>query len=492
MSQGSTPDRSGDDDPFSAIPMFAEIARAMSSQGPLNWDAARQFALLTAARGESEPNVDPAVRIQYNELARIAALHVADVTQAEVATPEINVVNRSQWATQTLDAYRHLFTEMATALGAQDSDNLGLGGDELEQLGADDPMMKMLAGFNKMMAPALMGMSVGSMVGSLARRAFGIYDLPIPREPQVLSVIAGSVDQFADDWSLQRDEMRLWVVTHELTGLTLFSAPHIRDRMSDLVRRHAAGFKPDPSAITDTIGNVGPDDNPMEALQRAFNDPEVLLGAVRSPEQRALAPELDAVVAVVVGYLDWVVDAVAAASSAAARCPSPRPPGVAGPRPRPRTCSSSGCSASASDSTRCAAARRSCRASSIARRGGAGAAAVARRCRAHRQRGRRPWASGSPASSTDRLARSGVPELSAGVRCVADPANAPGSGGDGEHPVVAARMSRFRRRGAGVECVAPVHGEGSGSTVTRSRDAPRAPGVTPIARRRSSWPRRQR
>ncbi|MEJ7562313.1 MAG: zinc-dependent metalloprotease [Ilumatobacteraceae bacterium] len=312
MSQGSTPDRSGDDDPFSAIPMFAEIARAMSSQGPLNWDAARQFALLTAARGESEPNVDPAVRIQYNELARIAALHVADVTQAEVATPEISVVNRSQWATQTLDAYRHLFTEMATALGAQDSDNLGLGGDELEQLGADDPMMKMLAGFNKMMAPALMGMSVGSMVGSLARRAFGIYDLPIPREPQVLSVIAGSVDQFADDWSLQRDEMRLWVVTHELTGLTLFSAPHIRDRMSDLVRRHAAGFKPDPSAITDTIGNVGPDDNPMEALQRAFNDPEVLLGAVRSPEQRALAPELDAVVVVVVGYLDWVVDAVAA------------------------------------------------------------------------------------------------------------------------------------------------------------------------------------
>jgi len=312
MSQGSTPDRSGDDDPFSAIPMFAEIARAMSSQGPLNWDAARQFALLTAARGESEPNVDPAVRIQYNELARIAALHVADVTQAEVATPEINVVNRSQWATQTLDAYRHLFTEMATALGAQGSDDLGLGSDELAQLGADDPMMKMLAGFNKMMAPALMGMSVGSMVGSLARRAFGIYDLPIPREPQVLSVIAGSVDQFADDWSLQRDEMRLWVVTHELTGLTLFSAPHIRDRMSDLVRRHAAGFKPDPSAITDTIGNVGPDDNPMEALQRAFNDPEVLLGAVRSPEQRALAPELDAVVAVVVGYLDWVVDAVAA------------------------------------------------------------------------------------------------------------------------------------------------------------------------------------
>ncbi len=32
--------------------MFAELARALAGQGPLNWDAARQFALLAAAGGE--------------------------------------------------------------------------------------------------------------------------------------------------------------------------------------------------------------------------------------------------------------------------------------------------------------------------------------------------------------------------------------------------------------------------------------------------------
>ncbi|CAN5523521.1 MAG: zinc-dependent metalloprotease [Acidimicrobiia bacterium] len=316
MAEGSTPDRGADDDnPFQGIPMFSEIAKAMAGQGPLNWDAARQFALMAAAGGESEPNVDPAVRLAYGDLSRIAAMHVADVTGSELDPPELNVVTRAQWATQTLDAYRHLFTEMATSLGRGQGDAMSLfeqDPDEPDGPGAEDPMFKMLAGFNKLMAPALMGMSVGSMVGSLARRAFGIYDLPIPRQPRTLSLVATTIDQFASDWSLERDEMRLWVVTHELTGHALFSAPHISERVAGLARRHAGAFRPDPSAITDTLGGVNADDNPIEALQRAFSDPEILLGAVRSPEQHALAPELDAAVAVVVGYLDWVVDAVSA------------------------------------------------------------------------------------------------------------------------------------------------------------------------------------
>ena len=42
----------------------------------------------------------------------------------------------------------------------------------------------------------------------------------------------------------------------------------------------------------------------MQALQQALGDPEVLLGAVTSPEQLALQPRLDAAVAAVVGYID--------------------------------------------------------------------------------------------------------------------------------------------------------------------------------------------
>ena len=289
--------------PFAGLPMFGDIARMMQGQGPLNWDAARQFAVLGATQGQPETNVDPAVRIAYADLARIAGMHVNDVTGAGLAFPEPRVVTRGQWAVETLDAYRPLFTDLATSLGQQPN---------ADQDEAGDPMMQMMAGLNRMLAPAMLGMSVGSMVGALAQRVFGLHDLPIPRDRQEVVLVGDTIDRFAADWAIPVDQMRLWVLAHELSGYRIFALDHIRQALADLVRAHVGAFQPDPSAIADKLGGfeLGGDD-PMEALQQAFGDPEVLLGAVRSAEQEALQPRLDAAVATVVGYTDWVVDAVA-------------------------------------------------------------------------------------------------------------------------------------------------------------------------------------
>jgi uncharacterized protein (DUF2342 family) len=85
----------------------------------------------------------------------------------------------------------------------------------------------------------------------------------------------------------------------------------VREALTRLVREHVGGFRPDPGAVADRLGALDVESaDPMAALQQALSDPEVLLGAVTSPEQRALRPRLDALVAVVVGYTDWIVDAV--------------------------------------------------------------------------------------------------------------------------------------------------------------------------------------
>jgi hypothetical protein len=60
-------------DPFAGMPLFGDLSRALSGQGPLNWDAARQFAVLAANGGgllsgtgvSTSANVDPSVRIKY-------------------------------------------------------------------------------------------------------------------------------------------------------------------------------------------------------------------------------------------------------------------------------------------------------------------------------------------------------------------------------------------------------------------------------------------
>jgi len=297
------------ENPLANLPLFGDLSRALAGQGPLNWDAARQFAMLSASGGDmvpgtgapaASPNIDPNVRITYAELATIAARHVGDVMGHEVPGVEPSVATPQQWAQQTLEAYRPLFTDMATSLGST------------EEPTDDDPMAQMMAGLSKMMAPAMMGMAVGSMVGNLAKKAFGVYDLPIPRSTPALILVPPTIDAFASDWEIPLDEMRLWVLAHELAGATLFSVGHVADHLRSLVQRHVGAFQPDPSAVTDKLGgmNVDPED-PFSAMQQAFGDPEVLLGAVRSPEQAALEPELDAAVALTIGVIDWVVDAVA-------------------------------------------------------------------------------------------------------------------------------------------------------------------------------------
>lgn len=302
-------------DPFAGMPMFGDLSKALANQGPINWDAARQFSQIGATGGATEANVDPAVRLQYEQLAAIARMHVADVVGIGYELGEVRTLTRGQWASDTLSAYRHLFTELATALGSTAEAAGAAGGGD----GTDDPMAAMMAGLARMMAPAMIGMAVGSMVGHLATTAFGTNDLPIPRTtgapPPTLgvSVVPCNIDEFAGAWEIPSDEMRLWVLAHELAGSTLFQAAHLRDALAALVRRHAGAFRPDPSAIAERLTDIDIEggDDPLAAMQRLFNDPAVLLGAVVSEEQRRLQPELDALVAVVVGYTDWIVDAVA-------------------------------------------------------------------------------------------------------------------------------------------------------------------------------------
>ncbi|MEN9643506.1 MAG: hypothetical protein RL238_175 [Actinomycetota bacterium] len=304
MADGDHPAGSGDN-PFANLPMFGEFAKMLGNQGPLNWDAARQFAALAAANGASEPNVDPTVRIQMADLARILEMHVRDLTGLDTVFPEITPVGRGVWAQRTLEAYRPLFTELAVSLGQRPATD----GDEADA----DPMAAMMSGLTQMMAPSLMGMAVGSMVGRMAQRTFGQYDLPIPRNDTTLLVVPANIDQFAGDWSLPVDEMRLWVLAQELTGHTLFSIGSLRDQLAGMVRQYVGAFRPDPSAVADRLSSLelSTSGDPTQAMQQLFSDPAVLLGAVQSPAQVAQQPLLDAAVAAVVGYVDYLVDSVA-------------------------------------------------------------------------------------------------------------------------------------------------------------------------------------
>jgi putative hydrolase len=296
----------GGDDPFKNVPFFGDLARMIQNQGPIAWEPARQLAHSIATGGESEPNVDPVERMTLEQLARVAELQVGQVTGRPTSV-RITPVTRSAWAMHSLDEYRPLFERLADALHTDDTD---ADSDDLDDLSATDPVA-MLAPLMKMIEPMMLGMMAGSMVGHLAQRTFGQYDLPIPRRGDEIQVVLGNVDRFGDEWSLPRDDLRLWICLHEVAHHTVLTIPHVRARIDDFLREYLRGFHTDPHALENKLADLeiqGPEG--MAEMQNLFADPEVLLGAIQTPAQRDLLPPFEALVAVIVGYVDHTMDQI--------------------------------------------------------------------------------------------------------------------------------------------------------------------------------------
>lgn len=305
---GSEPDGDPGDSPLSGMPLFGDLAKLFSQQGPVGWDAARQLALSIAADGGDEGNVDPLERIRLEQLVGIAELHVGNATGLPTSFGGTGIsimpVTRGQWAATTLDAWRPLFERLASSLTPPASPSMP---DASDPLGFMAPLMAM-------MGPMMLGMTAGSMIGHLSRRSFGQYDLPVPRKPSdELMVIPKNLETFATEWSIPIDDLRLWVCAQEIAMHSVFRIPHVRAAVDNFLSAYAAGFEPDSNALEDRLSSLEfdmSDPSAMTGMQSMFGDPELLLGAIQSQVQRDMLPKFEALIAAIVGYVDHIVDTV--------------------------------------------------------------------------------------------------------------------------------------------------------------------------------------
>lgn len=292
----------------------------------VDWARAREAAAAMAAAEAGpagESNVDPLVRMQFEQLARVAELHVGQVTGLTLAHGGAGLtlapVNRSQWATRTVDDYRPLFEQLAGTLSTMMRDQLDdLSPDDMQEMSAMMPagmpidFTAIMSGLSGLIGPLMLVSIAGSTVGQLGSRAFGSYDLPIPRPPSdELLVVATAVDEFGTDWSLPADDLRLCICIDEMAHHATLSIPHVRERLSALLTDHATAFEADPTVLEQQLGPVDlGDPSALESLQETLANPDFMLSALRSPRQHELLPYIDAIVSCVEGYVAWVVRTV--------------------------------------------------------------------------------------------------------------------------------------------------------------------------------------
>ncbi len=281
--------------------MFADLARLFGSKGPVNWDVGRQIAQMVATEGRPEGNVDPLERIRLEELVRVADLHVTDATGLSTSITggvlTVQPVTRGDWALHGVEAYRPFLERLATSLTSSSPE----GG------ASPDPTTQLLGDLGKVLGPVLLGVQSGYMVGQLAKRALGQYDLPLPRYPaDQLLVVPANLDAFASQWSVAPDDLRLWVCFTEVLHHAVIGRPHVRARLESLVNEFVSRFEVDPEALEASLGNIDPTD--ASGLQDMLGNPETLLGVLQSPAQREVMGRIETLVVTIEGYVDHVMD----------------------------------------------------------------------------------------------------------------------------------------------------------------------------------------
>jgi putative hydrolase len=280
------------------------LARLLTAQGPINWEVARQLAVWTATEGNSEPNPDPLARIRTEELLRVADMHVAEATGMATSRRgwlALRCVTRAEWASTTLESWKEVLLRLASSLGSPPTGP--------PPAGERNAMDQLLGNLPQVIGPLVLGAQAGTMVGNLATRALGQYDVPVPApNTDELMAVPAVVDAFAKEWDLPVDDVRMYVCLRDVVHHTVLSRPSVSKAFQDHLLAYAGAFHAEMDAIEQRLGSLDPSD--LLSLQQSLGDPETLIGDMQSDEQRRLLVPFRALLAAVSGYTDFVMDKV--------------------------------------------------------------------------------------------------------------------------------------------------------------------------------------
>ncbi|MEM7326828.1 MAG: zinc-dependent metalloprotease [Actinomycetota bacterium] len=272
------------------------------------WKAAADMATSIASGGGTEPNLDPLDRIKMEELGRVAELHVNQAPGVSLpAGTKTSPVTKSVWTRQSLEAFRPFFERFGEALSAGmqgETQSLMPSEEDLASGDISNFTAQMMGQLFTALGPMLVSSSAGAMLGHLGQRALGQYDLPIPRDSAEVLVVPSSVDEAAVEWDVPVDDLRLWVLIHEFTTHAVLSVPHVKARLEGLLLDFASAFRPNSDLIQERFGSVT-DLAQIQEMSESLNDPDVILSLLRTPAHDLLVPQLDALVAAVLGFVDY-------------------------------------------------------------------------------------------------------------------------------------------------------------------------------------------
>ena len=296
-------------------PFFAELQKLLTGQGsdgPVNWELARQTAVRVAADGDTP--VSPAARRDVEELLRLADLWLDPVTTFPAAPGAGAAWTRQQWVEVSLPVWRELCEPVAASVARATNEVMGSSPQlPAEVSGALGPLMGALQSVGGL----VFGMQLGQALGGLAREVVGTGDLGVPLTGRASAALLPSrLDAAAAALATGGDhsQARLHLALREGAHARLFAAvPWLRAHVRAAVTDYAAGVRVDTSGVQRLMGDLDlsrmdPSSLDPSALQEALSG-SGLFQPSDTPAQKAALARLETLLALVEGWVEHVVHA---------------------------------------------------------------------------------------------------------------------------------------------------------------------------------------
>ncbi len=264
--------------------IFSRLFELFNQPGPVNLKLAAELARHLAGEREA---VDPWQAEEFRELTRLAEFRLEQSAPFAIhAAPDVLPVDAREWAERNLEGFSYLAEPFSGMV----------------DMGGTIPGMEGLAA----LGPAVVGMQVGTLVGSLARWAMAGFDAGVPnRGGGPITFIVPAIDRFTRDHGLDGREVRLWAALNETAHRALFDIPWPGEHLGELLSIHAGAVKVAPDQLMEMFQGFDPS-SPESGM-----DPERIAGLFETPESLETQRELQAFLGLTAGYTRHLVEAAA-------------------------------------------------------------------------------------------------------------------------------------------------------------------------------------
>ena len=255
----------------------------------IDWILAERLAVYLAGTGDARPPSTDLVALAAESERRVIA-YTGLTPSGALPAPE--GISRRDWVSSNIDSMRALLDPVLERAGAG--------------LGPLRPAMQIAVG-------VVLTTEVGIVVGYLAQRVLGQYELVLldeaaaDRPPRLLFVLP-NLGEAVRAFGAEEQEFVTWVALHEVTHAVQFSGvPWLQGHLAGLVRELLRGAE----VRLDSPRRLRwPSRATMNRIGGALRHGD-FIALVVTPSERSVLDRVQAVLAVIEGHAEHVMDAVA-------------------------------------------------------------------------------------------------------------------------------------------------------------------------------------